>query len=117
VENMPDVAPRVIEPAKVWLAMAGMAAAAFFFRAAFFMAHERVRLDPWVMQALEYVPPAVMAALVLPELIPIGPEAVFPDVRLLAGIAAFTVAWFSRNLLLTITAGMGALWGFIALGL
>jgi branched-subunit amino acid transport protein len=112
-----DLAPEVLEPAKVWLAMAGMAAAAFFFRAAFFMVHERVRLAPWIMQALEYVPPAVMAALVLPELITFGPEAVFPDVRLLAGAVAFAAAWFSRNLLLTIAAGMAALWGFAALGL
>lgn len=115
---MPDVTGVAqIDPLKVWLAVAGMAAAAFFFRAVFFMVHERVRLAPWIMRALDYVPPAVLAALVLPELISFGPEAAFPDVRLLAGAVASAAAWFTHNLLLTLAVGMLALWGLTALGL
>lgn len=108
---------REIGSSKVWFAIAGMAAAAFFFRASFFLASERVRLAPWMMRALDYVPPAVMAALILPELISLERGAAFPDVRLLAAAVAFGVAWFSENLLLTIGAGMAALWALVALGL
>ncbi|HEX2990780.1 MAG TPA: AzlD domain-containing protein, partial [Anaerolineales bacterium] len=58
-----------------------------------------------------YVPPAVLSAIVFPELflredmldLSLGNE------RLLAGLFAIAVAWFSRNTLVTILAGMAAL--------
>lgn len=101
---------------QVWLAIASMAATAFFFRAIFFLVHDRVRLAPWLLQALDYVPPAVMAALVIPELISFETDRSLPDARLLAGAVAFAAAWFSRNLLVTVAVGMLALWGLLALG-
>lgn len=102
---------------QVWLAIASMAVTAFFFRAVFFLVHDRVRLAPWLVRALDYVPPAVMAALVIPELVGFEADRSLPDARLLAGVIAFAAAWFSRNLLVTVAVGMLALWGLAALGL
>lgn len=101
---------------QVWLAIFLMAVTAFFFRAVFFLVHDRVRLAPWLVRALDHVPPAVMAALVIPELISFDAARSLPDARLLAGAVAFAAAWFSRNLLVTVAVGMLALWGLLALG-
>ena len=62
-------------------------------------------------KALHYVPPAVLSAIIFPELfyragvldISLG------NTRLMAGVIAILVAWFSKNTLFTILVGMAAL--------
>ena len=64
-----------------------------------------------VRRALHYVPPAVLSAIVFPELF-LRDGALYLSVSnywLLAGLVAVAVAWFSRNTLITIVAGMIAL--------
>lgn len=65
-------------------------------------------------RALRFVPPAVLSAIILPEMLiqdgslistPLNP-------RLLAGLLAILVAWKTRNTVLTILAGMAALYLF-----
>lgn len=71
----------------------------------------RFEIPGALRRSLHYVPPAVLSALIFPELfyregmidLSVGNE------RLLAGAAAMLVAWWSRNILLTILAGMLAL--------
>lgn len=65
-------------------------------------------------RALRFVPPAVLSAIILPEML-IRDGALVPtflNPRLLAGLLAILVAWRSRNTLLTIVAGMLALYLF-----
>jgi branched-subunit amino acid transport protein len=65
-----------------------------------------------MQRALRFVPPAVLSAILLPELVlqsgvvdlSIGNE------RLLAGMLAALVAWRTRNVLLTLGVGLVALW-------
>jgi branched-subunit amino acid transport protein len=63
-------------------------------------------------RALRYVPPAVLSAIILPELLihdgvlllsPLNP-------RLLAGVLAIAIAWRTRNTILTIGLGMAGLY-------
>jgi branched-subunit amino acid transport protein len=62
-------------------------------------------------QALRYVPAAVLAALVLPSFVTLGPDATGLAVdRVLAGGIAAGVAWRTEDVLATMVAGMGALW-------
>ncbi len=70
---------------------------------------EAERLPPGMRRALRYVPPAVLAALALPDLVfADGSLLLSPaNPRLLAGLLAAIVAWRTRNLWLTIGAGMG----------
>jgi branched-subunit amino acid transport protein len=65
-------------------------------------------------RALHYVPPAVLSAIIFPELfLRNGVLSVsFDNIRLLAGLVATLVAWYSKNTLLTILAGMIALFLF-----
>lgn len=70
------------------------------------------RLPDLFRRSLRYVPPAVLAALITPELFrPAGPfDISLGNHRLLAGTLAAIIAWRSRNTWLTIATGMVALW-------
>jgi len=71
----------------------------------------RHTLQPRVWRALRLVPPAVLAAIIVPALVlPAGQLDLGPDnARLAGGVVAGLVAWRSKNMLLTIGAGMGVL--------
>jgi len=60
---------------------------------------------------MHYVPPAVLSAIVFPELLLHHGtlNLSFDNDRLLAGLIAVLVAWFSKNTLVTILVGMLAL--------
>jgi branched-subunit amino acid transport protein len=63
-------------------------------------------------QALRFVPAAVLSAIILPEVVqPAGVlDLSLGNERLLAGLVAVVVAWYTRNVLWTIGAGMVTLW-------
>ena len=70
----------------------------------------RIDLPPLVQRALRYVPVAVLTAIVIPAvLIPDGKSIhiALDNAYLGAGIISAIVAWWSKNLLLTILIGMG----------
>lgn len=69
-------------------------------------------LPPALQRALDFIAPAVLAALVLPALVrPEGTVDLTPgNLRLIAGILAALVAWKTRDVLLTTGVGLGALW-------
>jgi branched-subunit amino acid transport protein len=62
-------------------------------------------------RALRYVPPAVLAALVVPAFVTLEPGAggLAAD-RLAAGALATGVAWRTGSVFATMAAGMGGLW-------
>jgi branched-subunit amino acid transport protein len=72
----------------------------------------RVEIPIGVQRALRFVPPAVLSAIVAPELLmPHGTlDVSIGNARLIAGLIAMIVAWRTKNVLLTIAAGMIALW-------
>ena len=74
----------------------------------------RITLPPLVKRALTYVPPAVLAAIIAPEvLLPDGSHLNLSPAspHLLAAIAAIVVSLRTRNLLWTILIGMGVFLG------
>jgi branched-subunit amino acid transport protein len=73
---------------------------------------ENRRLTPWLERALRYVPAATLAGLVFPALfLQNGKLALsISNDRLVAGIVAALIAYFTRNTLLTIILGLMALW-------
>jgi branched-subunit amino acid transport protein len=95
-----------------WLIIIGMGLITFSIRLLPIALLHRIDLPPIVWQALRFVPTAVLSAIVFPELLrPNGTFDLSPgNVRLLAGLMAIVVAWRSKNVLLTIGAGMIALW-------
>lgn len=96
----------------IWLIIAGLALGTYLLRLSFIQAWQWIDVPPALARALRYVPPAVFAALVLPALtvsgsgIDLSPG----NPRLVAGILAAAVAWYSRSVILTLAVGMGTLW-------
>jgi branched-subunit amino acid transport protein len=64
-----------------------------------------------IRRALRFVPPAVLTAILFPELFLHGGslDVSLANTRLLAGVLAALVAWVTRSMALTIVVGMGAL--------
>jgi branched-subunit amino acid transport protein len=63
-------------------------------------------------QVLRFVPVTVLPAIIGQELLLQDgtPDVSLQNVRLLAGVAAILVAWYTKNTVLTIVVGMGVLW-------
>jgi branched-subunit amino acid transport protein len=95
----------------VWLVMLLGGLITFTIRFSFIYLFGKFHISGTVRRALHYVPPAVLSAIVFPELfLQDGTvELSLSNVRLLAGLVAIVVAWYSKNTLLTIVVGMLAL--------
>jgi branched-subunit amino acid transport protein len=95
----------------------GMGAVTYAIRLSLIVLLGRIRVPPLVQRALRFVPPAVLSALILPELLLPGGTLVLSlgNPRLLAGVLAGLVAWRSKNVILAIAVGMVALWSLQAL--
>lgn len=78
----------------------------------------RFELPPLAARALRFVPPAVLSAIIFPEMMVRGGELQlgWRNARFLAGLVAALVAWRTRNVFLTIAVGMAALWALQAIG-
>jgi branched-subunit amino acid transport protein len=97
---------------KIWMTMIAIGLATYAIRLSFIAWFGQREIPDLLRRALRFVPPAVLSAIILPELIfPSGNlELTTTDIRLLAGLLAGVVAWRTKNVLLTILVGMGALY-------
>ncbi len=95
----------------IWLLMLIGGLITFGMRFSLIFAFGRLHVPETMRKALHYVPPAVLSAIVFPELFLRSGnfDVSLDNHRLLAGLFAVIVAWVSRNTLLTILAGMVAL--------
>lgn len=93
------------------LLIAGMAVVTMATRIPLLIALSRRKLPAGIERALRYVPPAVLAAIILPYvLLPTGELNLGLDnAPLVASVVAVVIAWRRRNLLLTIIVGMATL--------
>jgi len=96
---------------RVWLVMIIGGLITFGIRFSFIYLFGKFNIPETVRKALHYVPPAVLSAIIFPELLLHNGtlDLSFDNQRLIAGLIAVLVAWFSRNTLVTILAGMLAL--------
>lgn len=88
-----------------WLTCGGMVAVTFGSRLAGLLV--RMRLPPFWLRFLHFVPISVFAALVTPSLQ--GPRGE-GEIRFVAAVLAVVVAWRTRHLAFTIAVGMTAFW-------
>lgn len=95
---------------RVWVAIVLSGIGTFAMRASFLAAASRLAVVPPLAQRLlRQIPPAALAAIVVPALLrPEGDLDLFQP-RLAAGIAAAVVAWKTRNVALTLAVGLGGL--------
>jgi branched-subunit amino acid transport protein len=95
----------------LWVVMIIGGLLTFATRLSFIFLLDRIQVPDWFRRSLRFVPAAVLSAIILPELTsPNGTLFLsWRNPQLLAGAVAILVAWKTRNVLLTILAGMAAL--------
>lgn len=95
-----------------WITIVLVGLVTFLLRASFIVFADPHRFPHAFRQALAFVPPAVLAAIVAPGLLMrdglLDPS--LGNLRWLAGLAALAVAAWTRSTLATVAVGMGALW-------
>ncbi len=99
-------------PTAMALTIVAMGIVTYLIRLVPIALYSRLRMPVWFQQIMRYVPTAVLAALIAPEML--RPSGAFDlslgNGRLLGGLVAIVVAWRTRNVLITMAAGMAVLW-------
>jgi branched-subunit amino acid transport protein len=96
----------------IWIVMIALGLLTFTIRFSFIALLERIKLPTTFQRALRFVPIAVLSAIIAPELgfsnnmLAISPT----NPRLIAGIVATVVAFWTKNVFWTLLAGMGIFW-------
>ncbi|MFK7800160.1 MAG: AzlD domain-containing protein [Anaerolineae bacterium] len=96
----------------IWAMIICMGLVTYAERASFVLLLGDKKFPSWLEEALRYVPPAVLSALVVPaflyrdQILDIS----LGNFRLLAGLAAALAAWWTKNVIVTISVGMICLW-------
>jgi branched-subunit amino acid transport protein len=99
----------------LWITIIIIGLLTFAIRLSFILLFGVVEVPPLLGRALRFVPAAVLSAIILPDLLLRDQHLALGlgNDRLLAGAVAIGVAWFSKNVLLTIAVGMAV---FVGLG-
>ncbi len=95
----------------IWLAMLLGGLITFSIRFSLIYLFGKFEIPEAIRRALRYVPPAVLSAIIFPELFLRDGmlDLSLENTRLLAGLVAILFGWLSKNTLVTIIAGMLAL--------
>lgn len=91
----------------VWAIIVAMAVGTFALRISFLHWFGSRTISPEIRQALRFVPPAVLAALVLPALFYGGAEPGMQPARLAGGLITALLTWRLGGVILPMSAGMG----------
>ena len=94
-------------PFEMWM-IAGMTLVTFGVRYPVLVLVSRTTLPRSVLDALKFIPTAVLTAIIVPAVLMPGGQldVSFANAYLVAGLSSALIAWRTRNLLLTIVAGM-----------
>ncbi len=97
----------------IWLLVFAVGAITYTARVSFIALFARRSMPPLLARALRHVPAAMLTAIVVPAI-------VFPtpgvldlspgNIKLIAAVVAAGVAWWRQSTVLTMAAGMAALW-------
>lgn len=95
----------------IWLTIVVAGVLTYLTRLSFIFLMDHLKMPEWFRRGLRFVPAAVLSAIILPELV--KPEGTLNltinNPQLFGGLVAILVAWKTRNVLLTIAAGMATL--------
>jgi len=92
----------------VWVAIVLAGVGTYAMRASFLVfAHRFVDVPPLVQRLLRQIPPAALAAIVIPALFRPDGYLDLWQPRLYAGLLAAAVAWRTRNIAITLIVGVG----------
>ena len=93
----------------IWVTMAVAGSLTFLIRYSFIGILARWQPPQWIRRTLRFVPPAVLSAIVFPEVLFRDGSFTPLDPRLAAAVVAALVAWRTKKAVLAIVAGMAVL--------
>ena len=94
---------------RIWLVIIAGGVITYLIRLSFIYAFGRLDLPDWFTRGLRYVPPAVLSAIILPELANWDGQAInlsWQNPQILAGVVAIIAAWRTRNIFITLASGL-----------
>ena len=96
----------------LWVVALAAGLLTFLVRLSFISLPSEWNLPPLAQRAMHFVPPAVLSAIVFPELLLSNGalDVSGGNERLVAGLIAIVVTWRSRKIMPTLAAGMVTLW-------
>lgn len=98
----------------LWAIAVGMGVVTYGIRLSVLVFVHHSRLPGAVREALRYVTPAVLTAIIVPAVMYVDGSGAFDagpeNERVPAALIAIAVAWATKNVWATIGVGMGALW-------
>ena len=98
------------ETARVWVTIVLAGAGTFLARISFLgVAHRMADPPIYLQRILRMIPPAALAALVLPSFVRPGGTFDLTQPRFFAGVIATIVAFWTKNVLVTLAVGMAVL--------
>jgi len=93
---------------RLWIAIIGSAIGTYAMRASFLaFAGRMADVPPWAQRLLRQIPPAALAAIVVPAFLRPDAHLDVWSAELAAGAVAAVVAWRTRNIALTLAVGLG----------
>lgn len=94
-----------------WLTIILAGLLTFGLRLSFIALFGRIEPHPLIRRGLRFVPPAVLLALIMPDLLSQNGQLALSldNSRLLAGLIAMLIAWRTQNAIWTVLGGMIAL--------
>lgn len=98
---------------KTYLVIGGMALITFLIRYTMFAAADRFSFPRWFEEALRFVPPTVLTAIIVPTVLfpeDAGSGPVLFSPQMAGALVALLVGIRTRNLLLVIFTGMSVFW-------
>ena len=96
-----------------WIVIVVVGLLNYLSRLSFIAVFAKVQMPPLVARALRFVPAAMLMAIVVPAVVFSSPGTLafsYTNPKLVAGLAAAAVAWYTRNAVATMTLGMATLW-------
>lgn len=93
----------------IWFVIITAGILTYLIRLSFILVFEHLKLPDWFSRGLRYVPPAVLSAIIVPELTHWNGKAIniiWTNPQIIAGIAAIWVAWRTRNVVITLAVGL-----------
>lgn len=100
----------------VWVVVVGVGVVTYLLRASFIFGIDYLgEFPPAIERLLPFFPIAILSALIAPNLLLVdGTVAVgLNNPRLVAGVVAFGVAWYTEDILATVGIGMLTLWALL----
>lgn len=102
------------DTSSLWPVILSIGMLTFLIRFSFIWLLGNSKVNSTIQRLLQFVPPAVLTALILPSFVLTQDSSQFSleNPRMWAGLFAALVAWKTKNVMYTITTGLAFLWLF-----